>query len=587
MFISLITLSSTAFGFDRMASEISLNADDRFTVEYRRLHTEVAVSSSDSELVKRLKLEMNKCGVSTTESACLGSEFESKKSPFSYKFNGLNGARYLIKGMHKHLNSQLMAVQVIKIHVENKIRVFDKVEVFQSNANISSNFFNQFFKSYANGELTPLFTIEEFIPHNYEEYISKAKADENGISLFHSLFLSLRNLGDVDPSELKDLVAEKIDIISSLKDPVYQREYLKFLKEDKIFDKEMFSTGVTAYLGSKDKSVQIEAALLLGEEGISNEKSKSLIIKTLGNISISLQKRALQALFNIRTELSDDVLIIGLMKDFNKEISKLAYNLSMRMELGDDHLPQISTLFNTPDHEFRSFAVNLVNKVNTEKGKNRLIDLMTDNHPDVVKSVFNFLKLREINNDDINRFKKLLNDDREFTKFYSLYFVNKDESFSGFKAILSKISDKSDKVKGMALELLNARDFTSIDRKILNGYIDNKKSRLAALSLLNNYKDSNATKVMIRNLKNFKGDELQSLFNIIRKREFDGSEFSALKDTFRKFNKVEVRVSVIQLFTLIPSNKVLKYLKKKRRRAFSSDIKKALDTLIAHLKKTL
>ena len=88
-------------------------------------------------------------------------------------------------------------------------------------------------------------------------------------------------------------------------------------------------------------------------------------------------------------------------------------------------------------------------------------------------------------------------------------------------------------------------------------------------------------------MKNFHEDELKTLFNMIRKREFDGNEFDALKDSYSIRHKVEVRIAVIKLLTKIPSKKVLKYLKKKRRWAISSDEKKTLDVLIKHLKETL
>lgn len=583
--VIIFLIMSQAQAFSSLESEIYLNAYMRFTPNERRFIFEVP-----PELLQEfptLGSELSKCGLSTSENSCLNSTFVSLKSLFSFKKVGEEGIRYFIKGVSENQYAPITMVLVTKVHSENKRIVVDSLEIFKTNLTSSPEIFTEFFNDYKDNKITPQLTLTNFSEDSLSVYLESAIDNEDSMALFHFAAQSL-NLAkkQEELDQIVDLISKKLPIILAEKDSLYQREWIQLLINPKILRMEMVESVLFEYLKTGDELSKKMAAIELSLRNLRNDDVFKWLEISLKSERLADQLSALKGLFNIRNKVLEDAMIIEMMKNTHRDISKEAYNLIMKMELTDEHLEYVKSLFNTDDAVFRGLAVDILNKIKTDAGKNALLDLMVDNNPDVVKKAFDFVKLREINQEDINRFYTLIQNDREYTRFYSIYFINLDSSKKATETLYSVLDDKSDKVRQMSFETLSHRNFDELGVSSLISKVEEKRARFLVMKLLGLSKLDGVNGSIFSNLKKLSDDEQEAIFQLLKKKELGSGDYSEITSNLRTL-KEKTRIILVKLLTKFPNKETLRFLEGKIRWERDKEVKKTMQTLIDHLKKTL
>jgi len=582
--LSFLILVNSAWSYDSFESEKHLYAFHAFTKEVNRFFIQFPNTETESAILKELKYDLYKCGISSTVETCLDSDLKSFKSLKTFKKEDEEGVRYLLKGITKKLYDYFNIIQIMAIHYEAGDIIVDSVEYFKLNEAFTENDFSTIFDLYSAGALTPVMSFDEFLTKDPNDYLLEAEISITPEKILHFLKYALKlNDSEELKEKVTNILKEKLDLIKDLKNSFYQEEYLAFLEELNILNDDI----ALAYLNSSDEEVKMRAAIVLSMRGKKEPASiQDLVVKGLKFHDYKDQLRALDGIYKIRENLTDDILLMDMMLDGNAEVSEKAYHLSLALELNDDHLGHIKSLLETKYPSFRTSLLNLVNKIDTKAGRAILIDFLVDNSEEVIKVAFRHLKTKELSKDEKNSLYEFLKNIRPHTKFYVLQLINMDKSDKATEAIIWLLKDLNPKVKELASVLLDKRENLPKFKELLKEMVGKKRSRILAIKLLNRFEEAAITNLFISNLRNLKDDDQSELFRIIKARKFTGEEFKTLTKSYRTL-KDKVREYVIKLFTLIPEQRSLDFLNKVRRFERNKDIKKAIQTLIDHLKEKL
>jgi len=583
LLIGLMAPLVQAAEFDTLNSEIYLNAFTRFTPEVRRSFPELEALESDSELIKNLKIELLKCGVSTTEKNCLDSKDLAGKS-YTFKKIGEDGYRYFIKGIKNQYDDYVKAIQIVKVHAENKKITFDSLDLFETRILDNYSAYKTFF---FNSEKAATFSSENFDLHDFEEYISKFNLVEDAKSIYHSSLLALSTSSSIEQSEiLKEEMAKKMNVFASCIDPTYQNEILDLLKKEVLFDLDSFKLVGQSFIKSTDKAVSKKAAVELAKLGESSEEIKKLLDEAFVDLSFSIQIDALNALFKIRGGLVDDVKIINMMKSISADVSKEAFKLSKLMELTDEHLDTLIELYKTDNNQFRGFVTELVAKVQTDKASRILISVLTDPSDKVAQKAFEYLKKRELNEELLNQAKSLRSSKVPHTRYFSLYFIAKTKSKENYDLIYDFLADYNNDSSSMALRILNSSEIEFLDRGKIMGLFEKNRTRKAGISLLSKYEDDASFNHIIETIKYLNKDDIEYTYKILKNKNLGVNQLYSLKKTYKTLDP-DTKEAVIKLMAKIEDQKTLDWAKKMRRRTLIRNFKEMLDKLIKHLQEKL